>query len=226
MPHAWQPATLPEVPYARSPSNTSGRRRGRPRGPGILGMRSTIAIASCESCTLAGVMWTTSGMPCAPVRMCRLQPFFPRSVGFGPVCPPQNGPHRRTVDHYEGGVDLSCLSEALDQSFVDARPHVRPHPFVQTTPARHHASAAQFCRNHPPRYAGPQDVHHPNQARGCRGLPALLLLIFLDADRQRLYHRWYIGHMKSEELVEYSNHKVGYSNKRAVGFSPHFSRRR
>src|SRR5687767_14463546 len=65
-----------------------GLRLGLPRGPCTAGIDSSSAGSCVSSLTLAAVVRTTSGTPSASVSRWRLQPFFARSVGLGPVCGP------------------------------------------------------------------------------------------------------------------------------------------
>ena len=54
-------------------------------------MASNVAAKSFVSWTFAGATTIAKGPPSPSVRTLRFVPFFARSVGFGPIAPPQTG---------------------------------------------------------------------------------------------------------------------------------------
>src|SRR5262245_43592135 len=74
--------------YARSTYSSWGRCFGRPVFPATGGIASTTSSNSLTSGTLAAVTVADNGMPCASTTAWCLLPFFPRSVGLGPVSSP------------------------------------------------------------------------------------------------------------------------------------------
>src|SRR5262249_55430393 len=70
------------------------------------GMLSTVARASLKSLRLAPSMTAPTGTPAASVRMLRLTPLLPRSVGVLPVFfPPERGLAHRPVHAQPGPID-------------------------------------------------------------------------------------------------------------------------
>ena len=152
------------IPYAPSPWNALGRRRGRPCRPPQGGMASSISNANSASGWLAGPVRTTSGMPSASVTMWRLQPFLPRSVGFGPVCAPLQRPHRGAVDHRTFEVDPASPAEHAQQPPVQFGPDPQLRPGVEPPPAGAAAAVSQPGRQHLPGHAGLEHEDDPLQA--------------------------------------------------------------
>lgn len=75
--------------YPRSVWTLLGRRRGRPRRPRTGTIRSTIMRSVTTSGTFDAVsIGGARGKPCRSTITWCLEPFFPRSVGFLPVCAP------------------------------------------------------------------------------------------------------------------------------------------
>ncbi|EDT41972.1 hypothetical protein BamMEX5DRAFT_2240 [Burkholderia ambifaria MEX-5] len=62
--------------------------RGWPVKPGTAGMASSVGSNAIESCRLAPVTLTASGVPRASTTMCRFDPSFPGSVGLGAILAP------------------------------------------------------------------------------------------------------------------------------------------
>lgn len=69
-----------------------GRFLGRPRPWRMPGTPSRILSKGTESCWFAGPTSTANGMPFTSVIRWCLVPFFPRSVGFGPIASPPFSP--------------------------------------------------------------------------------------------------------------------------------------
>jgi len=111
-------------------------------------------MAGCESCTLAGVIRTTRGIPLASVIIWRLQPFLARSVGFGPVCVPQKlpGPNCRQWPPARDPADLCGRGSPAVSRGSPAR---RPPRSIRVAAA----SRSRRCRS--PTRRGPS-------ARACR----------------------------------------------------------
>lgn len=82
------------------------------------GTPSRILSKGTESCWFAGPTSAGNGMPFASVIRWCLVPFFPRSVGFGPIASP---PFRPDVRGIHGGslpIDLPCVVLCLEQGLT------------------------------------------------------------------------------------------------------------
>lgn len=120
--------------YALSACRWAGRARGQPRGPRTRRTASSTGSNMRQSCRLAGLSFTASGVPRRPTRTCRLVPSRPRSVGLGPVSAPPFGRGARR------------WGAARDQS-------TRPLPIAQPPPTRDAAVAAPLGGQRVPRAA-------------------------------------------------------------------------
>ncbi len=84
-----------------SACSLTGRLWDWPFSPDTAGIASTVCSNAVESCRLAPVTVTASGMPRASTTMCRFDPSLPRSVGLGPVSSPSGGlkrwPHQGSL---------------------------------------------------------------------------------------------------------------------------------
>jgi hypothetical protein len=74
-----------------SPNTRSGRRRGRPRSPAIVGLHLSGRVLVASRYDLVLVSWIASGMARPSQITWRLLPRFARSVGLRPICCPQEG---------------------------------------------------------------------------------------------------------------------------------------
>ena len=77
---------------ARSAYSSPGLLRLPPPGCLIEGVAFTRGIASWQSWTFAPVWITANGIPLPSLMICLFEPFFPRSVGLGPVFALQKEP--------------------------------------------------------------------------------------------------------------------------------------
>lgn len=99
---------------------------------------------SIESCLLAPLTKTTSGIPWASTTMCRLEPSLPLSVGFGPVSSPPRGLVPRS-HQYSLGSNQSGHAHAGAPTWLDAAaPRRQPHS-IHEVGANSHATAIAYC---------------------------------------------------------------------------------
>ena len=98
---------------------------------------------SIESCLLAPLTKTTSGMPWASTTMCRLDPSFPLSVGFGPVSSPPGAWYRGAVNAGSAPIYLVMFTQAYQHGLMQLLPYACLIPLTQSSPACHAAAIAQ-----------------------------------------------------------------------------------
>ena len=76
-----------------------------------------------ESWQFAPVSSIANAMPRPSKIKWRLLPRLARSVGFAPVCGPQNGSHRTTINNRMGPVDLAITRKRIQQHEVSQVPN-------------------------------------------------------------------------------------------------------
>ncbi len=108
-----------------------------------------------------------SGTPSLSTSRWCLVPALPRSTGLGPVCSPPLSPGRS-----RNRGPLSTSQCVLSSPVCPARPsgavaRGRLLPISESPPAGNSASVPEFLRQHPPRYAAPENVDDARKRRPC-----------------------------------------------------------
>src|SRR3954469_1896636 len=148
---------------ARSPNNSSGRPRGRPRRPRTGGIASINDSSSVTSLRLPPVSDTDSGMPAPSVRTWCFEPGRARSTGLGPLWATPRGPDMRGVDDRPRPVQLPRAVQLSQQQLVQTLPDPGPVPLLETPPAGHTRPEPQLLRQELPLDPGVQHEQDPTQ---------------------------------------------------------------
>jgi len=119
------------------------RRPCRMRSPCKGWIASTSASACCESLRFAPVRWMASGIPRPSQTRWRLLPSFARSVGLGPVWPPQK-------PHESNNCPVQLVTNRSDRS-GRASPAKRSGSIARCLPLASRADAAnRSCQSRSP----------------------------------------------------------------------------
>src|SRR5262249_12146754 len=161
------------------------------------GMLSMVWRVSLKSLRLAPSTTAPTGTPRASVRMLRLTPFLPRSVGLGPVFfPPERGLAHRPVHGQPGPVDAHEVVVLQEARLPELQEDALADPLLEAV-VRRRAGAEAGGIEGVPLAAGAQDVEDGAQTLPVRapgpaaaeavgvpacGYPALQLLPQLVGD--------------------------------------------